>query len=251
MWLSKIIPTFVFYVRMINAILRCAYLGRKDQLKGHNYSWQSWRMLRAMEAAGGKFQIDGLDHIRNLDGPVVFVANHMSTLETFTLPGIIRPFRDMTFIVKESLTHYPIFKHVMNAQGPIAVKRINAREDLKIIMTKGVEKLKNGTSIVVFPQTTRMQQFDPSQFNTIGVKLAARAGVSVIPIALRTDAWEIGRLMKDYGPVDNTKPIYFVFGKPIHVEGNGKEAQKNVVAFIQKHMEAWFGREGIVRTDNR
>lgn len=245
MWLARFMPTFIFYIRMINVTFRCAYLGRKDQLKGDNYSRQSWRMLRAMEAAGGIFHIDGLDHIRNLKTPAVFVANHMSTLETFAIPSMIRPFRDMTFIVKESLTRYPIFKHVMNAQGPIAVGRVNPREDLKKIMTEGVEKINNGTSIVVFPQTTRTLNFDPALFNTIGVKLAAKAGVPVVPIALRTDAWKIGKLMKDYGPVDNTISIRFAFGAPIEVTGNGKAAHAQVVDFIQGHLEAWFGSENI------
>ena len=37
---------------------------------------------------------------RGLDGPAVIVGNHMSTLETFALPGLVVPFKPLTFVVK-------------------------------------------------------------------------------------------------------------------------------------------------------
>jgi hypothetical protein len=49
------------------------------------------------------------------------------------------------------------------------------------MMDGGLARLKQGISIVVFPQTTRMVDFDASQFNSIGVKLAKKAGVPVVP----------------------------------------------------------------------
>ena len=49
-------------------------------------------------------------------------------------------------------------------------------------------------SVLIFPQTTRELFFDPKKFNTLGIKLAKRAKVPVIPIAVKTDAWWHGQM---------------------------------------------------------
>ena len=46
---------------------------------------------------------------RELKDPVIFIGNHMSTLETFVLPWIILPHRPLTFVVKRELLGYPLF----------------------------------------------------------------------------------------------------------------------------------------------
>jgi len=48
-------------------------------------------------------------------------------------------------------------------------------------------------SVLIFPQTTRDLRFDPNKFNTLGIKLAKRAKVPVIPVAVKTDAWGMGK----------------------------------------------------------
>jgi len=120
--------------------------------------------------------------------PAVFVGNHMSTLETMVLPAIIQPVKKVIFVIKEELTTYPLFGEIAKARDPILVGRENPREDLKIVLEAGSKKLHEGTSVIIFPQKTRSVYFDPSSFNSLGVKLAKRNKVPVIPIALITDA---------------------------------------------------------------
>ena len=66
-----------------------------------------------------------------------------------------------------------------------------------MLMSKGVEHLKNGTSVIVFPQKTRAAEFNPEEFNSIGVKLAKRAGVPVQPLALDTSFWGRGKFISE------------------------------------------------------
>jgi 1-acyl-sn-glycerol-3-phosphate acyltransferase len=163
----------------------------------------------------------------------------MSTLETFALPAIIAPFKDVTFVVKRSLIDYPVFKHVMRSRDPIVVDRTNPRKDFEAVLDGGTARLKAGRSIVIFPQTTRTATLDPETFNTIGIKLARKAGVPIVPIVLKTNAWGNGRLLKDFGKIDRSKPVHFAFGKPLWIKGRGTEEHQAIIEFILKKLEEW------------
>jgi len=105
--------------------------GRKTTLKG-NYDRQAWisssqDIFRLIENCEGRFDITGLDNPRNCDKPVVFISNHMSTLETMIFPGIIAPVMKVTFVVKDSLVEDRFFGPIMRARKPIVVSRKNSR----------------------------------------------------------------------------------------------------------------------------
>jgi 1-acyl-sn-glycerol-3-phosphate acyltransferase len=180
-----------------------------------------------------------MEHLRRLEGPTVFIGNHMSTLETMILPCIIQPVREVTFVVKKSLITMPVFGPVMRSRDPIVVGRVNPREDLRTVLEDGTRKLRAGRSVIVFPQSTRSLVFNPDEFNTLGIKLASRAGVPVVPFALKTDAWGIGRIMKEFGRIDRSKKVRFAFGAPMRIAGRGTEEHEAVVQFIREKLEEW------------
>jgi 1-acyl-sn-glycerol-3-phosphate acyltransferase len=187
-------------------------------------------------------EIEVIDHFRDIEGPCVFIGNHMSTLETFLLPSIIVPSKRVTYVVKRSLVEYPVFGHVMRSRDPIVVGRTNPREDLTAVFEGGAKRLGEGISIVVFPQTTRTETFDPAGFNSIGIKLARRARVPVVPVALKTDAWGNGKLFKDFGRIDPALVAHIAFGQPLLVQGSGAEEHQRVIDFIRETLLAWGGK---------
>jgi 1-acyl-sn-glycerol-3-phosphate acyltransferase len=240
--LAKLSPSLYFYARGITGtVRRAAKMSRRGVYDGNAWTQSSLEVFDAMEAAGGNFEITGMDNIDALEAPVVFVGNHMSTLETFIMPSLIQPKRNVTFVVKESLMSYFWFGDVLRPRDPIVVGRTNPREDLLAVMGKGKKLLGEGTSIIIFPQTTRTDTFDPSKFNTIGAKLAARAGVKIVPVALQTNAWGNGERLKDFGPIRPELPIHFAFGEPITPEGKGDEAHRQTIDFIEGKMQEWNG----------
>ena len=199
----------------------------------------SFEILRFIENTGGIFHITGMDNITRSPGSVLFISNHMSTLETMILPSIIGPHKELTFVVKESLVKHPLFGDVMRSRNPIIVGRTDPRKDLEAVMEGGVELLKKGISIVIFPQSTRSVEFKPEEFNSLGVKLAKKAHVDVIPIALKTDFWGNGKFIKELGPLDHRKQIYIKFGEPMKITGNGKEENQKIIDFIKSSLEEW------------
>ena len=216
---------------------------RKEALR-KLYTTKAWtdssfEIFRFIEKTGGKFHITGMENITKPPGSVLFISNHMSTLETMILPSIIGPHKELTFVVKESLVKHPLFGDVMRSRNPIVVGRTDPRKDLEAVMNGGVDLLKNGISIVIFPQSTRSVEFKPEEFNSLGVKLAKKAGVDVVPIALKTDFWGNGKLIKEAGPLDCHKPIHIKFGEPISITGNGKVDNQRILDFIQSSLEEW------------
>lgn len=237
--LAKMFPSVYFYWHAFLVVFRASSLAKRGRYGTREWCNSSLATLSALEKVGVQVEVTGIDHFRNLSGPCVFISNHMSTLETFVLPVLISTFRDSTFVVKQSLVEYPVFKHVMRSRDPITVGRSNPRDDLKAVMDGGVERLKAGRSIIIFPQTTRTPVFDPETFNTIGVKLAKKAGVPVVPIALKTDAWGNGSCLKDYGTIDPRKKVHFAFGEPMRIQERGSEEHARIIEFISAKLAEW------------
>ena len=238
---AKTFPSLTFYPNLIKIVGAGSRQAKHGSYDTSDWCRDSLLTLRALERVGVTVEVTGLENITSFDGPCVFIGNHMSTLETFVLPTLIAPIKDTTFVVKQSLVDYPVFKHIMRARNPITVGRVNARDDFKAVLDGGTARLAAGLSIIIFPQTTRSAVFDPAAFNTIGIKLAKKAGVPDVPIALKTDAWGNGSLLKDYGKIDPARPVHFAFGKPLQIRDRGAEEHEEIVSFITAKLKEWEG----------
>jgi 1-acyl-sn-glycerol-3-phosphate acyltransferase len=233
---------FIYYLRLISTLTHASIVGRRGDLNDEKWAWYSHKIIQIVESVGGKVNISGLEALSHRPGPLVYIANHMSLLEALILPGIALAFNRITFVIKEELRHYPVFKHIMIALKLIAVSRQNPRDDLKTVLREGSKFILNGGSIIIFPQATRSVEFDVEGFNTLGVKLASRNGVPVVPVAIKTDFQQNGKWIKDMGPIDPHKTLYFKFGEPLDVVGNGRQTHQHVIDFIAQNLLAWGGR---------
>ncbi len=100
-------------------------------------------------------------------------------------------------------------------------------------------------SIVVCAQSTRSIKFSREHVNSIGIKLARKAQVPVIPLALKTDAWGMGRKIKELGKIRPGLPVRFKFGAPMRIRGNGKEEHETICRFIEENLNSWSARDGL------
>ena len=233
-----------FYIRVIKNIVKYNYkYAKKGLYTSEIWAEESNDILKITEASGGKFEIRGLEKIRSLKGePVVFVGNHMGLLETLILPSVIDPINKMTFVVKSSLVDMPLLGKIISSTDPIVVGRENPRDDLMKVLSEGIEKLKNNTSVLIFPQSTRQPFFDKNKFNSLGIKLALRGNVKVVPLALKTDFVEQGKVIRDFGKLNRKKTVYITFGDPLKLRGNGKEEHQKIIDFISENLKKWGAR---------
>ncbi len=234
-------PTFIYYVRIMKVIFDHSRFAAGGRYTREIWADGSHAIIKAAEAVGGRVEISGMEGLARHRGPLVFIANHMSMIETFFLPSIVVAFRDVSFVVKTSLLDYPFFGKIMRAVEPVAVSRHNPREDLRTVLEKGSEMLATGRSLIVFPQATRSLVFDPEHFNSLGIKLARKAGVPVVPVALKTDFQGYSPFFKDLGMIDPGKTIHICFGTPRPVEGKGQKTHEDIVKFIAENIIRWGG----------
>jgi len=232
-------PKFTFYFQAFWIVLKNSRKAIKGIYPAEAWAESSYEIAQALENIGTMISVTGMDNLRKFEGPAVLIANHMSTLETFVLPCIIQPIKPVTFVVKQSLVDMPVFGPIMRSRDPILVGRVNPREDLKAVLEGGTKKLQAGQSIIIFPQSTRSIDFRPEEFNTLGIKLALKANVPVVPIALKTDAWGIGKIAKDFGPIDPRKKVHFAIGEHMAIQNRGTEEHQKIIKFISGRLEQW------------
>ncbi len=224
---------FGFYKEFIKKLFRTRKAvitgqGMEPVLKG------SHEVIELCESVGGRLEITGLDNIRAVPGGVVIAANHQSTLETLLFPTIMENLKPVTFVVKKSLVTGWAFGPIMRLFNPIALDRKEPKVDLDKVMKDGSAALQEGKSVVLFPQGTRCKGFDPSTFNSLAVKLAKRAGVPVIPCAVKTDFWENGKLVSTIGDIYPERTVHMSFGPAITIDGAGKKEQKQLLEYIDE-----------------
>ena len=128
--------------------------------------------------------------------------------------------------------------------GMVAGGRKSPREDLMHILNVGVERIKNGSSFLIFPQGTRQNVFSRKHFSSIGTKLAEKAGCPVVPIVVDTRAQltrEKGilrKVFKDFGPLDTSYDIRCSCG-PVIAHGKSKVMQDSSFVWMANRLEKW------------
>ncbi len=231
--------TLAFYLR----ILLVNYLAcrKTDKIENYFAEWgnDSYCHIRTIEELGGKLYIDGLGNLAKLNKPAVFIGNHMSSLESMILPAMILPFSEVTYVIKSSLLNYPTLGKILKKVEAVTVSRSNPKDDLRKVFDQAGAMLKNGRSIIIFPQQTRSISFDAKSFNSIGIKLAKREKAPVIPIAVKTDFWSNGRILKDAGMIDVSIPVRVSFGEALNVNSSGKKEHEIVLNYIHSQLQKW------------
>jgi 1-acyl-sn-glycerol-3-phosphate acyltransferase len=118
-----------------------------------------------------------------LDGsrPVIYMANHQSLFDIpllfVTLPGQAR------MLAKHSLFRIPIFGWAIRLGGFISIDRQN-RNRAKESFDTAVERLRSGTSALVFPEGTRSLDGRLLPFHRGGLLLALKSGLPIVPVGI-------------------------------------------------------------------
>lgn len=244
--LPSFLATPIFNLFMAEIFVRGNIHSRRPGFMDKEWSEFGVRVIHLVERIGGYVEIEGFRHITDLNEKVVWVSNHVSSLETYLLPPILMTWPGLIIVLKEPLAHYPLFGSVVRAVSPIRVQRKNPIEDLRKVMKEGTEGIRAGRSALIFPQGTRHRQFDPSSFNTLGTKLALHAKAPVVPIAVSTDFIRIGQWHRDlFATIHPESPVRIACGPVLPHELGQAEIQRRSIEFITGKLAEWEQTDGL------
>ena len=134
--------------------------------------------------AGAKLEIIGLEKVP-AEGPLIFMSNHQGNFDILSLFLAIP--RQFSWIAKEELFAIPVFGHSMARAGYIPLDRSDGRRALKSIEAAAA-MIRNGRSVIIFPEGTRTPDGNLLPFKRGGFLLAAKAGVPIVPLTINGSA---------------------------------------------------------------
>lgn len=132
-------------------------------------------------AAGIQLAIKGEENLWK-QRPAVFIFNHQSAADMLIAAKLIR--KQARGVAKKELKKVPILGQLMAASGTIFVDRADKEKAIEA-MQPAVESLKNGTSVIIFPEGTRSLDYTLGKFKKGAFHLAMQAGVPIVPIILK------------------------------------------------------------------
>lgn len=147
----------------------------------HQYVKKALRRL--LRIAGVKVEVSGLDKIP--EEACLYVGNHSSYYDIIVAEAVIPG--GAGFVAKDSLKQIPLLASWMNLIHCVFLNRENAREGLKTILL-GADYLKEGFSMFIFPEGTRSRDGQIAEFKGGSMKMAQKADVPVVPVAISGSA---------------------------------------------------------------
>ena len=147
---------------------------------------------------GVSWKVEGIENIPST--PCIVVSNHQGQWESFFLQTLFIP---STSIIKKELLLIPLFGWALRCMKPITLNRLNRVSSLKKVIKKGAIKLKNGFSIILFPEGTRISPEKGIQpFARSCGLLSVKSGFPVLPICHNSGKyWKNKKFIKSPGEV--------------------------------------------------
>lgn len=130
--------------------------------------------------SGSKVIITGAENIPQ-EGPVVFVSNHQGHMDSAVLLGFIKKPKGFVSIVEAK--RFPIIYSWMKSIKCVFMDRSNIKQSVECI-NKAVEIVKQGHSMVIFPEGKLSDSDEMAEFKKGSMKLAVKAGVPIIPVTI-------------------------------------------------------------------
>lgn len=222
----------------------CAIMEPFGKLTTDNWAHTCFSSVTIAEKLGMSVSVEGFSDRLAYNGPVVYLSNHMSMIETIMLPPILLTASPFSYVAKASLAHLPFLERAAEHMRMVPISRKSPREDLMSILRIGTERLAGGDSFLIFPQGTRCEVFSRKRYSSIGAKLAERANCPVVPIVVDTRCQPtrtkgmFKKIFKDFGSVDTSKDIRIAIGPVIPCD-KSKALHEAAFDWMATKLESW------------
>lgn len=196
----------------------------------HVIQW-AFNIVRCL--SGVKLIVKGKENLIT-DSPVLYVGNHRSYYD-IVLSYLAFP-NPTGFVAKKEMNKALILRKWMANIHCLFLDRKDIKQGLKTIL-KGIEKVKSGISICIFPEGTRNKNDDDFlPFKAGSLKIAEKSGCPIIPMSINhsDDVFEkhIPKIVKTTVTIE--------FGKPIATRQLDKEEKKTLSKTVQETVKSMY-----------
>ncbi|XP_043702946.1 1-acyl-sn-glycerol-3-phosphate acyltransferase BAT2, chloroplastic-like [Telopea speciosissima] len=146
--------------------------------KVHHLVAKIWATLTVLPFF--KVEFEGLENLPPPETAAVYVSNHQSFLDIYTLLILGRNFK---FISKTGIFVFPVIGWAMFLMGTIPLKRMDSKSQLDCLK-RCIDLVKQGASVFFFPEGTRSKDGKMGVFKKGAFSVAAKTGAPVVPITL-------------------------------------------------------------------
>lgn len=206
-------------------LYRVKYLESKGRLAEKEALANRFSMMIArglFYLTGSTVEVVGAERLP--DGPALFVSNHQSHMDSAVIHGFIC--RPKGFVADKDAGNIPILRTWMKYMKCIFIDRKNAGSNISNL-ENGIKLLKQGHSLVIYPEGKINASNQLADFKKGCLKLAAKAGVPVVPITIRDSC----RVMNRDGFGISPARIKCIISDPIYISALN---YKNEAAQIKK-----------------
>lgn len=224
---------FLFFLVSLVIFIPLAIIGkfnknRKDRI---SYAIVTWALRVVFFISGAKLTVKGKENIPK-DTAVLYVANHRSFFDIVTGYITIPPL--CGFVSKKEIKKVPVLASWMVRMNCLFLDRENIKEGMKTIL-QGVEQLKSGISVFIFPEGTRGKTDDSlKEFKEGSLKMAEKAKVPIVPVAFNNTS----AIFEDRFPRIKKAHVIMEFGEPIYIDSLEKEEKKHLGAYAHDKVKA-------------
>ncbi|HET9421403.1 MAG TPA: lysophospholipid acyltransferase family protein [Nocardioides sp.] len=173
----------------------------------------------AFRVLGQRFVTTGTEHVPR-QGGVMLAVNHIGYVD-FIYGGLAAnpSGRKVRFMAKREIFDHAVTGPVMRSMHHIEVDRGEGLASYD----RAVEYLRRGEAVGIFPEATISRAFVLKEFKTGAVRIAAAAGVPLVPVIL----WGTQRMITKDHPKDFSrgKTIAINVGEPLHPTGENAVAE--------------------------
>ncbi len=196
-----------------------------------------WAFKLMLWITGADISYIGRENVPK-DRAVLYVGNHNSYFDILLTysqcPGLTG------YVAKSEMLRYPLLRDWMKRLYCVFLDRSDLRAGMQIILTC-IDYIKNGISICIFPEGTRSKDGQMQPFHEGSLKMAAKTGCPIIPMAISNSA----QIFENHMPFVRPCKVIVEYGAPVYPKELSKEDQKFLGAYTQKKIQEMLDQHHI------
>ena len=169
--------------------------------------------------------VSGLSNIEP-DKSYIYMANHQSNFDIPVLLGYLPV--QFRWLAKAELFKIPVFGRAMLGAGYVKIDRFN-QESAFASINEAAQKMKDGVSVMIFPEGTRSRDGNIRSFKKGGFVMAVDSGVPIVPVILR-GTWPI---MAKNSLRINRGDVEMEIARPIDTIGYSRETKEDLMQKVR------------------